>query len=928
MVLRIIRAFITVVVGCMLLFSSGMASQRSITELRTIDLQCENLTNPLGLDKLTPRFSWRLLAGDRGLMQQAYEIRVATDSMQLVEGKGNIWTSGKTMTDQSTYVPYDGPRLQTATKYYWQVRVYDNFGRISPWSDVAYWRMGLLNATDWKAEWIKQDPDLQTAEVTNPIFRHEFKSRKTIKSATAYVTSFGFYEAFINGQRIGDAYFTPGWTSYANRLQYQVYDVTTLVSSGNNAIGVMLGFGWYKSPLGWGARFNSEIKDREMALLFQLQLVYSDGSTEIIGSDERWKQHVGAIQHAEIYDGETNDARKEPKRWMMPGFNAAAWKPVMLAHHGKNMLVASESEPVRRREALKPREISQTAEGDWLIDFGQNMTGYVVVNVAGRRGDSIVVEHAEILDQQGNFYTTNLRTAKSKNVYVLAGDGEEQFYPHFTFHGFRYIRIKGLSAAPKVSDLTAFALYSDMGETGTFTSSHPLINQLQKNIVWGQKGNFLDVPTDCPQRDERLGWTGDAQVFGSTAAFNMNVHRFFVKWLKDLSLDQLENGSVPYVIPHVLDDSVSSGAAGWADAATIIPWQMYMAYGDKQILIDQYESMKGWVNYMNNQSTDFLWKPGSRQTADWLHYTPQHFLDAAAKSAFTSSHLIAQSFFAHSTSLLVKTAGLLGKQEDVVRYSDLLEQVRKAFVAEYVTSNGNLISESQTAYVLGLNFDLIPAEQVPGAVKRLVQNIEDYGGHLTTGFLGTPYLCSVLARYGHIDVAYKLLMNERYPSWLYPVTKGATTIWERWDGIRPDGTFQNPDMNSFNHYAYGAIGDWMYTTIAGIQSDSIAVGYKKSVIKPIPGGGLTFAKATLNTYYGQLVSDWRLTGEEFQLDVVIPPNTSSSIHLPATHAAQVTEGGKPIANRDDLHAVRVVGKETIIQVGAGSYRFTVKESAK
>jgi alpha-L-rhamnosidase len=455
-----------------------------------------------------------------------------------------------------------------------------------------------------------------------------------------------------------------------------------------------------------------------------------------------------------------------------------------------------------------------------------------------------------------------------------------------------------------------------MKPTGSFTSSHPLINQLQRNIVWGQKGNFVDVPTDCPQRDERLGWTGDAQVFARTAAFNMNVHSFFAKWLKDVAADQLPNGSVPYVVPDVLRNP--GGSAGWADAATVIPWNMYLAYGDKKILEDQYPSMKAWVGYIQQTSKNDLWNSGFH-FGDWLFYRPED--DTEGRSAVTDKYLIAQAFYAHSLQLMINTAQVLGKTDDAAQYSALLKRVKDAFAREYVTTSGRLVSGSQTAYVLALNFDMLPEALRTQAAERLVENIKSYNNHLTTGFLGTPYLCHVLTRFGYTDMAYTLLQQETYPSWLYPVKMGATTIWERWDGQKPDSTFQTPSMNSFNHYAYGAIGDWMYRTVAGLQED--APGYKKIKIQPHVGGNFTHAEAELQTYYGLVRSGWKKNGNQLQLDVVIPANTTATILVPASETATVREGGKALAAGKGMQVSGSKDGYVAVETGSGSYRFTV-----
>jgi alpha-L-rhamnosidase len=509
-----------------------------------------------------------------------------------------------------------------------------------------------------------------------------------------------------------------------------------------------------------------------------------------------------------------------------------------------------------------------------------------------------------------------MRRAKTTASYILKGSGEEEFEPHFTFYGFRYIKIDDYPGEIRPENFTAVALYSDMKPTGTFVSSHPLINQLQHNIQWGQRGNFLDVPTDCPQRDERLGWTGDAQAFSNTAAFNFGVNNFFAKWLRDVEADQ-KDGSVPDVIPDVVGGG-SNGATGWADVCTIIPWNMYMAYGDTNILRNQYESMKAWVGYMERNSTNYLWNKG-RHYGDWLFYRP--FDDNDGRSAVTDKFMIAQCFFAHSTNLVIKAATVLGKSEDVARYSKLLGNVKEAFIKEYLTPNGRLLSSTQTAYVLALNFDMLPEALREQAVTRLVENIKSYNNHLTTGFLGTPYLCHVLSRFGYPDVAYSLLLQETYPSWLYPVKMGATTVWERWDGIKPDSTFQTPGMNSFNHYAYGAIGDWMYRVVAGIDTDSEAPGYKKIKIRPVIGKGLTKVSASLETYYGKVSSGWSVDNGKLSLDIEIPANTTATVYIPASESTTITENGTDLSSVKDI---TVAGKEkgyTIVTLGSGSYHF-------
>ena len=880
-------------------------------QLKVQNLLVENLTNPIGIDVAQPRLSWQLASPKRNTVQAAYEIKLSS-------GKKEIWSTGKVASAQSVHIPYSGPALQSAAKYQWQVRAWDNNGEASSWSAPAGFQMALLNKEDWKAKWIEADFAEDTVNRPAQYFRKSFTAKKKISSATAFITAHGMYEAEINGKRVGDCYLTPGWTSYKKRLQYQVFDVTNLVLKGNNAVGVAVGNGWYRGYLAW--RNNKNVFGNTLGLLFQLRLQYGDGSTDLIVSDDSWKSSVGAITYSEIYHGETYDARAAKSGWSSPGYNDSQWFGVKEQGYGYDNLLATYNEPIKKRESFKPVKIFRTPTDEQVIDFGQNLVGWVEVKAKGNAGDKITIQHAEVLDKNGNFYIENLRAAKATAHYILKGGEDESFEPRFTFYGFRYIKLVDYPGELKPENFTAFALYSDMKLNGSFTSSHPLINQLQHNIQWGQRGNFLDVPTDCPQRDERLGWSGDAQAFSRTAAFNFGVNNFFAKWLRDVEADQME-GNVPFVIPNVLGPG-AAGSTGWADVATIIPWNMYLAYGDKRILENQFESMKAWIGFMERNSTNYLWNKGFH-FGDWLFYAPGDDRDGI--SAVTDKYLIAQCFFAHSTDLVIKTATVLGKADDVAKYTALLKNVKAAFAKEYMTPNGRLVSGTQTAYVLALNFDMLPDSLRKSAAEKLAENVKRYDNHLTTGFLGTPYICHVLSRFGYTDVAYALLTQESYPSWLYPVKMGATTIWERWDGIKPDSSFQTASMNSFNHYAYGAIGDWMYRVVAGLDTEESAPGYRLIRIKPTIGGGLTNATATLQTYYGKTSSSWKIENDKTILDIEIPANTKATVYIPAASAAMVKEGGALISSSKDIVTEGAANGWVVATVGSGTYHFEISK---
>ncbi|MFD1630274.1 family 78 glycoside hydrolase catalytic domain [Pseudopedobacter beijingensis] len=900
----------------LLFFLGALQASVNAQSLAVSELTCEYRNNPEGIDVKIPRLSWKLFSKNRNIVQTAYELRVSEDMKSIAKGNNLLWTSGKISSGQSVLVDYGGPELKSRQRYYWQVRVWDNKGNISPWSEVKYWEMGLLSAKEWHAKWIQTAEETNGKPMPSPMFRKEFKAVKQLHRAKLYITSHGLYEARINGKRVGNDYFTPGWTSYHKRLQYQVYDVLPLLKEGNNATLVTLGDGWYRGYLEFNNKRN--LYGKELALLYQLELEYADGSKELIVSDNSWKYSFdGPIRFSDIYNGETYDARMENKAVWQPGYNDSKWKNVREADIDKSKLVASNNVPVRKHEVFKPVKYITTPKGEQVIDFGQNLVGWVQIKLQGKAGDSIILHHAEVLDKAGNFYTDNLRGAKQENKYLFKGEGIEAWEPHFTFQGFRYIRIKGYNGKLDSTNVKAFAVYSDMSSTGTFSTSNPLLNQLQHNIQWGQKGNFLDVPTDCPQRDERLGWTGDAQVFFNTAAYNMNVAGFFTKWLQDLKADQLKNGNVPVVIPNVREERYS-GTAAWADAATIIPWNFYVAYGDKRLLEEQYDSMKAWVNFIETTSKNNLSTVGSSY-GDWLFYTPVD--DRYGKGAITDRNLIAQAFYVYSTQLMINAAEVLGKTEDANKYKKLLPLIKEAFAKEYLTPNGRLVSSTQTAYVLALQFDILPENLRKQAAERLVENIKEYNYHLTTGFVGTPYLCHVLTRFGYNDIAYKLLLQETYPSWLFQVKRGATTVWERWDGIKADGTFQNKFMNSFNHYSYGAIGEWMYKTISGIKPDDTNSGYRHFTVAPQPGGALTKADAELETLYGKIRSKWKIENGLFKLEATVPANSMATIILSNTTVSAIKESGKSLLQSLSQENIKEEGNNVIIKVGSGNYAF-------
>src|SRR5436853_2833537 len=728
----------------------------------------------------------------------------------------------------------------------------------------------------------------------------------------------GLYEMSLNGKRVGDEYFTPGWTAYDFRYQYQTYDVTGSLKNGTKCLAARLGDGWFRGRLAWDDKRNSYGK--KLALLAQLVVTYKDGTQQIVGSDDGWKSATGWMLQSEISNRAPYDGRLEQTGWKEAGYDEKAVKSVTVIDAPKAKVVGQAGPAVKEIEEIQPAKILKTPAGDTVIDMGQNMVGWIRFRLTAPAGTTITLRHAEVLDKAGNFYTANLRSAEETIRYTAKGQGTESFQPHFTFQGFRYVSVSGWPGQVNPEAFTGMVVHSAVARTGSFEASNPLLNRLQHNIIWGQKGNFLDVPTDCPQRDERLGWTGDAQVFARTASFNHDTAAFYTKWLKDVALDQEDDGAVPFVIPNVLSHETRKGAAasaGWADVAVIVPWVVYQSYGDKRILEEQYPSMKAWVEYMRRQAGEkSIWNNGF-SFGDWLASATTN---ADYPGATTDKDLIQTAYFPRSTALLAKTADVLGQKEEAAGYAALEAKIVSAFQKEFVTPNGRLSSNTQTAYALALAFDLLPAAQRAGAAARLADDVKKFG-HLTTGFLGTPLLCQVLSDYGYLDLAYMLLNRTQYPSWLYPVTKGATTIWERWDGIKPDGRFQDPGMNSFNHYAYGAIGEWIYRVVAGIELDESHPGYKHILIQPQPGGGLTFANASVESLYGRVASGWKIADGKLTVTIQVPPNTTATVRLPKAKLEQVTEGQKPLTSRADIFSARQAGDTVVVDVGSGQYVF-------
>lgn len=1045
-------------------------------------LRCEYKGNPLGIDEREPRLSWVLEARDgnlRGSKQTAYQILVATSKEKLEEGKADLWDSGKVESDQTTHIIYRGKELRSEMECWWKVRVWDEKGEVSEWSEPAFWTMGLLEKEEWKGKWIGYDAPFQPLEgeeetakashflgsywiwypegekleeippgkrffrkkfslpsgrikkavlaitgdiaflvyingkgtakgggdyknplimeidkikegenvlaiegessekgkagficalrvemedgdvvrvfsdgswkaskdeeegwqsvnsddsqwvqarelarfgdapwgwltksgiflLPSPYLRKGFETKKKVKKAYLYVSALGICEVHINGKRVGNDYFVPGWSDYRKRVYYRTYDVRELLQSGKNAIGLILADGWYSGYLDMKGRgiFGSHPK-----LLLQLNIEYEDGSREEIVSDGSWKASYGAIREADLYMGETYDARLEVSNWAEPDFDDSSWDKVSVFNEMERIITAHPGVPVRKVMELKPISISEPKPGVYVVDIGQNMVGWVRIKAKGERGRKIVIRYAEMLQPDGMIYTENLRTARCTDTYIKKSDGEEIWEPRFTFRGFRYVEVTGYPEKLSEEDIVGVVVHSDMKITGDFHCSDERLNRLFQNIVWGQRGNYLEVPTDCPQRDERLGWTGDAQIFLRTATYNMDVAAFITKWLIDLVDSQNEEGAYAHVAPDI---GLGNDSPAWIDAGIICPYILYKVYGDKRILERNYSSMARYIDYLKKNSNGYL-RPAIG-FGDWLSI-----------NADTPKDLIATAYFAYVVSLMAEIAEVMGKEKDAQDYKQLFQNIKTAFNKAYVFDDGRIKGETQTAYLLALDFDLLPEDKIHLAIKHLVEDIKRRDYHLSTGFLGAKPLLPILTRYGYVDLAYTLLLQDTFPSWLYTVKQGATTIWERWDGWTEEKGFQDPGMNSFNHYAFGSVGEWMFAKMAGIDLEE--PGYKKIKIEPHPDpkGRIKFVRAQYESISGLIKVEWSKDEEGMVLSIAIPPNTSAKISIPAEEGMEIWENGQPPEEREGIKLLGREGDRVIYEVVSGEYLFQVEK---
>jgi len=756
-------------------------------------------------------------------------------------------------------------------------------------------------------------PVADLARVPAPYLRKDFTVARKVNRATVYVTALGTYELRLDGKRVSKDFFAPGWTEFRKRVHYQTYDVTDQVEKGANTIGAILGDGWYASDLAHLCRRN--VYGGRPRFLAQLVIELADGTTQVVASDSTWKASYGPIKHADLIMGCEYDARLEMPGWDKTGFNDTGWNPVIVEDvPQKNMRVqASVAEPSMVMNELPAIKVTEPRPGCWTFDLGQNMVGWVRLRVQGTAGQRITVRHGEMINPDGTIYTASLRSCPATDFFILSGKGEEVLEPYFTFHGFRYVEVRGLTSKPDLTAVTGIVVHTAMRRTGSFECSYPLLNKLYSNIIWGQKGNYLEVPTDCPQRDERMGWTGDTQFFAPTAAYNFDVAAFFSRWLQTCEDDQQGDGSFPHVVPDIMG---GGGATAWGDAALLCTYNIYRAYGDTRIVTERFAAMEKYMKWLDGKTRDGISKVGG--FGDWLNAGG----GASADAMDTAYH-------AYLARIMSEMAKAIGRDDDASRYAKLHEEVKAAFVREFLQPDGSLKGCSQTGYALAFTMDLLPAEMCEKAAAKFVDEIKRFDWHLATGFIGTPRLLPALSLAGRDDVAYRLLLTDTYPSWLFPVKNGATTMWERWNGWTPDRGFGDIGMNSFNHYAFGAVGEYLYGGVGGIKAAS--PGYKTIIIKPavpalsrVEGGeGLTWANTSFDSIHGLIVSNWKRDGDKLTMDVTIPINTTATVYVPvaAKDAAGVMESAKPAAKAKGVKFLRMENGAAVYEVGSGSYKF-------
>ena len=914
------------------------ATTASVLAQTVENLRTEYAGNPLGTDVTHPRFSWQLENATRGSQQTAYQVLVSDKEENLARNIGNVWNSGRVRSDQSTWVTYNGKPLESRKRYYWKVRVWDEKNREA--RNTAWFETAFLQPEDWQAHWI----GMKGTEGKPPRsveLQKEFSVRKRVVKARIYVTGLGAYHLAFNGSKVGNDVLAPGWTDYLKTLHYQTYEIPAgEVTSGTNFITVTLGNAWWSSGLGWGGGKFS-YSQGPCRLLLQMELDFYDGTRQTLVSDGSWDARLSPVISNTLYDGEVYDARLENgQNWVKADLLDDASNSTTL--FGENMetnrteeadvfstqklrLKASPAPPIRITQELRPVRITEPRKGRYVLDFGQNLVGYVQLRAEGKAGKAVSMKFAELLTDKGLADQANLRSIRPTDKYIFKGYGEEVWEPKFTYHGFRYVEVEGLAKKPDQNTFTAKVIHSDLPDAGHFACSEDLLNQIYKITTWSLRGNLMDVPTDCPQRDERLGWMGDAQIFAPTAAYISDVNGFFAKWQRDIADSQHSSGYVYDVNPKIVVAGPSKPA--WGDAVVIVPYQMYHFYGDKRILEENYASMQAWVEYLNNHSSTrqhgiYHFQTGEGEKA-WYGYGDWVPVEASP------SKPIGGAYHYYSNKLLSEIAGILKKKADADKYAAVAKKTAERYNELYYDKAvGNYLGATQAANLIPLSLGIATEkEQVAGNVAA---NVRARDNHLSTGFIATQMLLPALSESGQHELAYRVATQKTYPSWGYMIAQDATTMWELWnsDKEKPEG------MNSRNHFAYGSLGEWLYEYLAGIRRDPGSAGFKHFLLAPMPAGNLTWAEASHHSPYGKIESRWDKTPDTFTLKCTVPPNSRAQVRLPLSGktAPVIKESGKVLftgkaASRIKVPGVTFVKREgdtAVLEVLSGAYVFSVE----
>ena len=887
--------FTALISFALLVFLSSCVGGKDTAWLAPYDLRIgPNFKDPLGYSLEDMSVSWKIPFRP-GAKQSAYRIQVFDRSGALAED------TGKVVSPQSSRVKNPLDKVDSRGRYTWRVKIWDENGKEGPWSEPASFEAGLLRNSDWLGKWIstdKQSKSLYTFKYKGKILerkgfapaclRKSFTAKKPV-SARLYVASKGIFQIYINGKKVGRDFWGTGWTNPEIRIQTNTYDVASMINDGENAIAAVVADGWYSGRI---AEREGRDTGKKPALLAQLEIFYQDGSKQTVLTDGTWKTSTNGFVYADIYDGESFDARGYDKNWKDISFDDSKWGSVAVSPlMDKPLLQPRRNQPIVVKQVLNPVSVTKRGDGVFQFDFGQNMTGVPKITFKGRRGDTAKIRYAEMLQKDGSLYTDNYRSAVSTDYYKFASENFETFAPIYTFHGYRYVEISGLPSDAKAEDISikSLVMYNDMPESGKFSCDNALVNKLQSNIVWGQRSNYFSVPTDCPQRDERMGWLGDAQVFVPTAAFNMDVNAFFDKWMFDVFDCQRADGNLPHVAPG----QWGFGSPAWSDAGVICTYQMYLSYGDVDILRCHYESMAKWIGYLCLETKNRNFIREDTGFGDWLQPSTTHSSSSKYWRGATPRPLIGTAYFYKCAKIMERVAGVLGRSADAKKYAKLADDISKAFVDKFVKPDGTVATNTQTGYLLALDFDILPQSLREKAFKKFLEKFAADGYTLDTGFVGTPLIAPVLTRFGRHDLAVGLLLSQKYPSWLFTVRQGATTMWERWNSYSHDKGFGEASMNSFNHYAYGAVGDWMYGTIGGIALDAENPGYKNIVYRAIPTKKIKSASASYDTPYGTAESKWSISDDgTMKWRLRVPANAQGRIILPA-NSTDIEVNGKP-----------------------------------